>query len=218
MSKDKPVTILPDGGPDVTSAGVNWNEVPEFAQHYVAWIDGRHGSAQAALPPIDAEPVPKILYRLPALHPDRPTGSKAMLDAHGARARLAGRRAGAWIISPFTGWKWAAGHLRGRYCLGVGKPAPINCSLLRVGAALRKKSWGAGEKRYPPSSDQHCNRLQKPNPGRASGPFCGWDAALTPDNGASQQPLSDGFQRPNALDLGSDCRIDVLSIPVSLQT
>src|SRR6266542_3056198 len=49
------------------------------------------------------------------------------------------------------------GHLRGRYCLGVGKPAPINCSLLRVGAALRKKSWGAGEKRYPPSSDQHCN-------------------------------------------------------------
>src|SRR6266480_66403 len=60
------------------------------------------------------------------------------------------------------------GHLRGRYCLGVGKPAPINCSLLRVGAALRKKSWGAGEKRYPPSSDQHCNRLQKPNPGRAS--------------------------------------------------
>jgi len=106
MSKDKPVTILPDGGPDVTSAGVNWNEVPEFARHHVAWIDGRHGSAQAAVPPIDAEPVPKILYRLPALHPDRPTGSKAMLDAHGARARLAGRRAGAWIVSPFTGWTW----------------------------------------------------------------------------------------------------------------
>ena len=46
MSKDKPVTILPDGGPDVTSAGVNWNEVPEFARHHVAWIDGRHGSAR----------------------------------------------------------------------------------------------------------------------------------------------------------------------------
>jgi len=61
----------------------------------------------AALPPIDAEPVPKIVYRLPALRPDRPTGSKEMLDAHGARARLAGRRAGAWIISSFTGWKWA---------------------------------------------------------------------------------------------------------------
>src|SRR6266700_1907381 len=86
---------------------LNWNEVPEFARHYVAWIDGRHGSAQAALPPIDAEPVPKILYRLPAPHPDRPTGSKAMLDAHDARARLAGRRGGAWIVSPFTGWKWA---------------------------------------------------------------------------------------------------------------
>src|SRR6266567_982177 len=68
-----------------SSAGVNWNQVPEFARHHVTWIDGRHGSAQAALPPIDAEPVPKILYRLPALHPDRPTGSKAMLDAHGAR-------------------------------------------------------------------------------------------------------------------------------------
>jgi len=61
-----------------------------------------NGSAQAALPPIDAEPVPKILYSLPTLHPDRPTGSKAMLDAHGARARLAGRRAGAWIISPYS--------------------------------------------------------------------------------------------------------------------
>jgi len=48
MSKDKPVTILPDGGPDVTSAGVNWNEVPEFARHHVAWIDGRHGSAPRA--------------------------------------------------------------------------------------------------------------------------------------------------------------------------
>jgi hypothetical protein len=89
MSKEKPVTILPDGGPAVTSAGVNWNEVPEFARHHVAWIDGRYGATETAL------------------HPDRPTGSKAMLDAHGARARLAGHRAGAWILSPFTGWKWA---------------------------------------------------------------------------------------------------------------
>jgi hypothetical protein len=73
MSKDKPVTILPDGGPAVTSAGVNWNEVPEFARHHVASIDGRHGSAEAALLPIYSERVPKILSHLPALHPDRPT-------------------------------------------------------------------------------------------------------------------------------------------------
>jgi len=36
----------------ITSAGANWTVV----RHDVAWIDGRHGSAQAALPPIDAEP------------------------------------------------------------------------------------------------------------------------------------------------------------------
>src|SRR6266536_725187 len=34
------------------------------------------------------------------------------------------------------------GH-RGRYCLGVGKPAPINCSLLRVGGPLFERSHGA---------------------------------------------------------------------------
>jgi len=36
-----------------------------------------------------------------------PRGSKAMIDAAGARARLNEVRPGAWLISPYTGWKWA---------------------------------------------------------------------------------------------------------------
>ena len=30
-----------------------------------------------------------------------------MIDAHGAKRRLGGLRPGAWLLSPFTGWKWA---------------------------------------------------------------------------------------------------------------
>ena len=59
------------------------------------------------MPPVDVVPVPDILYRLPYLHEDRPRGSKAMLDAAGAQARLRDVRPGAWLISPFSGWKWA---------------------------------------------------------------------------------------------------------------
>jgi hypothetical protein len=99
--------VLDDGGPELTSAGVPWSEVPEFARADVAWMDGRHGSAQSTLPPVDVVPVPDILHRLPYLHEDRPRGSRAMLDAAGARARLRDVRPGAWLISPYTGWKWA---------------------------------------------------------------------------------------------------------------
>jgi hypothetical protein len=53
------------------------------------------------------KPIPLRLARSPSLHEDRPRGSKAMLDAAGARARLRDVRPGAWLISPFTGWKWA---------------------------------------------------------------------------------------------------------------
>jgi hypothetical protein len=73
----------------------------------LAWIDGRHGSAQSSLPPVDVVPVPDLLYRLPYLHESRPRGSKAMLDAAGARARLRDLRPGAWLVSPYSGWKWA---------------------------------------------------------------------------------------------------------------
>jgi hypothetical protein len=92
---------------DVTSAGVPWSDVPEFAVHHVEWMDGRHGSSQRPLPSLDEVPVPDILNRLPYLHEQRPRGSKAMIDAAGARARLHEARPGAWLISPFTGWKWA---------------------------------------------------------------------------------------------------------------
>jgi hypothetical protein len=107
MSKKTEANVASDGGPEFTSAGVPWSEVPEFARADVAWIDGRQGSAQSSLPPVDVLPVPDILYRLPHLHEDRPRGSKAMLDAAGARARLRDVRPGAWLISPFSGQKWA---------------------------------------------------------------------------------------------------------------
>jgi len=89
----------------ITSAGVPWSEVPEFARPHVAWIDGHRGPAQ--LPPVDVVPVPSILNRLSSLHEDRPRGSKAMLDYAGAQARLRDVRPGGWLISPYTGWKWA---------------------------------------------------------------------------------------------------------------
>ena len=107
MSKSKKTKVASDGGPERTSSGVPWSEVPEFARHQVAWMDGRHGSAQSPLPPVDVVPVPDALHTLPYLHENRPRGSKAMLDAAGARARLHDVRPGAWLTSPYTGWKWA---------------------------------------------------------------------------------------------------------------
>ena len=81
--------------------------VPEWALPDVEWMDGRHGSAKDLLPSISEVPIPDALLSLPSLHPDRPRGSKAMLDAHGARARLGECRPGAWVVSAFTGEKWA---------------------------------------------------------------------------------------------------------------
>ena len=107
MSKNKQTTIASDGGRELTSAGVPWREVPEFARHHVEWMDGRHGSAQTMLPPVDVVPVPDVLNTLPRLHKDRPRGSKATLDAAGALERLRDVRPGAWLISPYSGWKWA---------------------------------------------------------------------------------------------------------------
>jgi hypothetical protein len=96
-----------DGEPEFTSAGVPWRDVPEFARSHVVWMDGGNGAAQSTLPSIDDVPVPEVFTRLPALHVDRPRGSKAMIDAAGAKARLKDARAGAWLVSPYTGWKWA---------------------------------------------------------------------------------------------------------------
>jgi hypothetical protein len=74
------------GDKDITSAGVPWSEVSDCAKHHVEWIDGRHGSSQRPLPSLDEVPVPDILNKLPRLHEQRPRGSKAMIDAAGARA------------------------------------------------------------------------------------------------------------------------------------
>lgn len=102
MSNQKP----PDTD-DVTSAGVPWSEVPDFARPHVVWIDGRHGSAKNVLPTIDEIPVPSVLFELPRLHEKRPRGSTAMIDFSGAKSRLANCRPGAWLVSPYTGWRWA---------------------------------------------------------------------------------------------------------------
>ena len=90
-----------------TSAGCLWSEVPEHSVHLVEYIDGFHGSPTRPLPGLEEVPVPQTLLELPQLNPERPRGSKAMLDAAGAKARLADCRPGAWLISPFSGWKWA---------------------------------------------------------------------------------------------------------------
>ncbi|WLB48293.1 hypothetical protein QIH93_10035 [Bradyrhizobium ottawaense] len=95
------------GSADLTSAGVCWSEVPDFALAHVEWMDGRHGSAGQNLPSVDQAPIPAILFSLPRLHQDRPRGTKAMIDVNGAKCRLAKCRPGAWLLSPFTGWKWA---------------------------------------------------------------------------------------------------------------
>ena len=92
---------------ELTSAGVPRSEVPDFGLPVEEWLDGRHGRGEDHLPSVDEIPVPEVLLTLPWLHADRPRGSKPMADAHGAKLRLANCRAGAWLISPFTGWRWA---------------------------------------------------------------------------------------------------------------
>jgi hypothetical protein len=92
---------------DVASAGIPWSQVPEFVRADVEWMDGRHGSPKEILPAVGEVPVPDVLFSLPRLHDQRPRGSKAMIDAHGARSRLAACRPGAWLLSPLTGAKWA---------------------------------------------------------------------------------------------------------------
>src|SRR3954470_20013357 len=92
----------PHNAKEVTSAGMPWDEVPDSAIRQVEWMDGRHGSAKQTLPSIEHTPVPAVLFSLPRLHENRPRGSKAMIDAQGAKFRLADCRPGAWLISPYT--------------------------------------------------------------------------------------------------------------------
>lgn len=92
---------------DCTSAGIPWSRVGHEGRETVEWMDGRLGPAKNPLPTLRAVPVPETLLALPRLHPDRPRGSKAMLDAAGARHRLTRVRPGAWLVSLITGSKWA---------------------------------------------------------------------------------------------------------------
>ena len=101
-------------GDFITSAGVRLSDVPEFARHDVEWMEGVQGSGAGNLPSEADVPCPQELSVLPELHPDRPRGSKAMIDVHGAKCRLKDCRPGAWLVSAFTGWKWAvwpSGHI-----------------------------------------------------------------------------------------------------------
>ena len=83
-------------------------------------------SAWSALsPPVDQIPIPAALLSLPVLHTDRPRGSKPMADVHGARQRLADCRPGAWLISPYTGWKWAKWYLPTIYLAVLLTCSPI---------------------------------------------------------------------------------------------
>jgi hypothetical protein len=100
MSTDKKPGDPRNEGEDLTSAAVLGKEVPEFAR-------GRHGPAQSPLPPVEVVPIPDFLQTTPSLHENRPRGSKPMIDVAGASARLRDLRPGAWLISPYTGWKWA---------------------------------------------------------------------------------------------------------------
>ena len=47
---------------DLTSAGVPWSEVPDFAVAEVESIDGRHGTAKDNLPSVEEIPIPDILF------------------------------------------------------------------------------------------------------------------------------------------------------------
>jgi hypothetical protein len=95
------------GSSELTSAGLPWSEVSDFALPYAEWLDGRHVSAEDTLPSVDEIPIPAVLLALPVLQAVRPRGSKAMADVHGARQRLVNCRPGAWLMSPYTGWRWA---------------------------------------------------------------------------------------------------------------
>ena len=98
----------------ITSVGKRLGDQPDWIRSDLEWMEGVHGSADGLLPTETKVPIPSVLYTLPELHPDRPRGSKPMIDVAGAKSRLKGCRPGTWLLSPFTGWKWAvwpSGHI-----------------------------------------------------------------------------------------------------------
>jgi hypothetical protein len=106
MSRLKIDPLIDELAHKETSAGIKFKDIPDDARHEVEWIEGCH-VFNRHLPSLDELPVPRILYQLSALHPDRPRGSRAMLCAHGAKGRLVGLRPGAWTVTPFNDWRYA---------------------------------------------------------------------------------------------------------------
>ena len=106
MTKERNVSLNHDDY--ITSVGRRLGDVPEFARHEVEWMDGIQGSATNTLPSEAEVPVPVGIMKLTEhAVSGRPRGATAMIDFTGAKHRLKDCRAGAWLISPRTGWKWA---------------------------------------------------------------------------------------------------------------
>jgi hypothetical protein len=57
------------------------------------WLNGTHGPERKHIPSLEEVPVPVALSQSAKLHPDRPIGSKPMLEVNAARNRLAVARA-----------------------------------------------------------------------------------------------------------------------------
>jgi hypothetical protein len=65
---------------EVTSTGMPWSEVGDFALPYAKWLDGRHGPAEDTLPSLDQVPIPTVLFALPVLHEDRRSSCKRKMS------------------------------------------------------------------------------------------------------------------------------------------
>ncbi|MDE0944714.1 MAG: hypothetical protein OSB58_20110 [Alphaproteobacteria bacterium] len=112
MTKSRNVHL--DHDDFITSADRRLGDEPDWIRPELEWLEGVHGSAADTQAPGNDIDTPDILLAIPELHPDRPTGATAMIDAHGAKHRLKGCRPGSWLISPKTGWKWSvwpSGHV-----------------------------------------------------------------------------------------------------------
>ena len=106
MTKERNVGLNHDD--HVTSTGRRLGDVPEFVRHEVEWMEGVHGSPKDGLPSDAEVPVPEVIKKFTMRAVSRrPRGATAMIDAAGANHRLKNCRAGAWLVSPRTGHKWA---------------------------------------------------------------------------------------------------------------
>ena len=112
MSKSRNVGLAHDDF--ITSVGDRLGDKADWIRPELEWIEGVHGSAAKSQSTELEMSTPGVLHTLPELHPGRPRGSTAMIDANGATHRLRGCRPGSWLVSPKTAWKWAvwpSGHV-----------------------------------------------------------------------------------------------------------